>query len=35
MKGAAVGSIVGGRVAYLHPEFAGIAAGKHQNYQPK
>ena len=35
MKGAAVGSIVGGRVAYLHPEFARVAAAKDQNYQPK
>ena len=35
MRGAAVASIVGGRVAYLHPEFARITAAKQLNYQPK
>ena len=29
MKGAAVATIVGGRVVYLHPEFARIVEGKH------
>jgi dihydroorotase len=35
LKGAAVASIVGGRVVYLHPEFARITAAKNQNFQPK
>ena len=35
MRGAAVASIVAGRVAYLHSEFARITAAKHLNYQPK
>ena len=29
MKGAAVATIVGGRVVYLHPDFARIVEGKH------
>ena len=29
MKGAAVATIVGGRVVYMHPDFARIVEGKH------
>ena len=29
LKGAAVATIVGGRVVYVHPEFARIIEGKH------
>jgi hypothetical protein len=31
MKGAAVATIVGGRVVYLHPMFSRIIEGKHNH----